>query len=193
LRDLGYDVPYSLMTVTNVTNGRDWPVIVTLRSLANEADRFGIARSEDDLISAVKATLDSLNRSSRPSKVAPSHRVLDALLRGVTRRTCDLAVGQSRVRSDPPSVAAIPRRRRPRRAATPQRVMRSRAMTVPCTRALRAASSTDWTSTSSRVDDGILVLSMLEGTKVADHLDRVASHVDGGAAMSSHVTGWVGS
>ena len=62
LRDLGYDVPYSLMTVTNVTNGRDWPVIVTLRSLANEADRFGIARSEDDLVSAVKATLDSLNR-----------------------------------------------------------------------------------------------------------------------------------
>jgi hypothetical protein len=62
LRDLGYDVPYSLMTVTNVTNGRDWPVIVTLRSLANDADRFGIARSEDDLVSAVKATLDSLNR-----------------------------------------------------------------------------------------------------------------------------------
>jgi hypothetical protein len=62
LRDLGYDVPYSLMTVTNVTNGRDWPVIVTLRSLANAADRFGIARSEDDLVSAVKATLDSLNR-----------------------------------------------------------------------------------------------------------------------------------
>ena len=30
LRDLGYEVPYSLMTVTNVTNGRDWPVIVTL-------------------------------------------------------------------------------------------------------------------------------------------------------------------
>jgi hypothetical protein len=62
LRDLGYDIPYSLMTVTNVTNGRDWPVIVTLRSLANDADRFGIARSEDDLVSAVKATLDSLNR-----------------------------------------------------------------------------------------------------------------------------------
>jgi hypothetical protein len=35
---------------------------VTLRSLANDADRFGIARSEDDLVSAVKATLDSLNR-----------------------------------------------------------------------------------------------------------------------------------
>ena len=62
LRDLGYNVPFSLMTVTNVTNGRDWPVIVTLRSLANDADRFGIARSEDDLVSSVKATLDSLNR-----------------------------------------------------------------------------------------------------------------------------------
>ena len=62
LRELGYDIPFSLMTVTNVTNGRDWPVIVTLRSLSNDADRFGIARSEDDLLSAVKATLDSLNR-----------------------------------------------------------------------------------------------------------------------------------
>ena len=62
LRDLGYDIPYSLMTVNNVTNGRDWPVIVTLRSLTNDADRFGITRAEDDLVSAVKATLDSLNR-----------------------------------------------------------------------------------------------------------------------------------
>ena len=62
LRDLGYEIPYSLMTVNNVTNGRDWPVIVTLRSLTNDADRFGIARAEDDLVSAVKATLDSLNR-----------------------------------------------------------------------------------------------------------------------------------
>ena len=48
--------------LNNVTNGRDWPVIVTLRSLTNDADRFGIARAEDDLVSAVKATLDSLNR-----------------------------------------------------------------------------------------------------------------------------------
>lgn len=62
LRDLGYDVPYSLMTVTNVTNGRDWPVIVTLRSHASDADRFGIARNDDDLIAAVRATLNSLNR-----------------------------------------------------------------------------------------------------------------------------------
>jgi hypothetical protein len=50
------------MTVTSVTNGKDWPVVVTLRSLANDADRFGIARSDDDMVSAVKATLDSLNR-----------------------------------------------------------------------------------------------------------------------------------
>lgn len=63
LRDLGYEIPYSLMTVTNVTNGRDWPVIVTLRSLANGADRFGIARHDDDLIAATKATLNSLNRT----------------------------------------------------------------------------------------------------------------------------------
>ena len=62
LRNLGYEIPFSLMTVTNVTNGRDWPVIVTLRSLTNDADRFGIARADDDLLSAVKATLDALNR-----------------------------------------------------------------------------------------------------------------------------------
>lgn len=62
LRDLGYEIPFSLMTVTSVTNGKDWPVVVTLRSLSNDADRFGIARSDDDLVSAVKATLDSLNR-----------------------------------------------------------------------------------------------------------------------------------
>ena len=62
LRDLGYDVPFSLLTVTNVTNGRDWPVVVTLRSNDNNGDRFGIAKADDDLISAAKATLDSLNR-----------------------------------------------------------------------------------------------------------------------------------
>lgn len=62
LRNLGYDIPFRLMTVLNVTNGKDWPVVVTLRSLSNDADRYGIALSEDDLLSAVKATLDSLNR-----------------------------------------------------------------------------------------------------------------------------------
>ena len=62
LRDLGYDIPFSLLTVTNVTNGRDWPVVVTLRSNENNGDRFGIAKADDDLMSAAKATLDSLNR-----------------------------------------------------------------------------------------------------------------------------------
>lgn len=62
LRDLGYDIPFSLLTVTNVTNGRDWPVVVTLRSNSNRGDRFGIAKADDDMISAAKATLDSLNR-----------------------------------------------------------------------------------------------------------------------------------
>jgi hypothetical protein len=62
LRELGYDIPFSLLTVTNVTNGRDWPVVVTLRSNSNEGDRFGIAKADDDMVSAAKATLDSLNR-----------------------------------------------------------------------------------------------------------------------------------
>jgi hypothetical protein len=62
LRDLGFDVPFALMTAIPVTNGRDWPVIVTLRSKSNDASRFGIARSDDQMDAAVKATLDSLNR-----------------------------------------------------------------------------------------------------------------------------------
>ncbi len=62
LRDLGYDIPFSLLWVTPVTNGKDWPVVVTLRSLSSDADRFGIARSDDDMVAAARATLDSLNR-----------------------------------------------------------------------------------------------------------------------------------
>lgn len=62
LRDLGYDIPFSLLTVTNVTNGRDWPVVVTLRSNSGKGDRFGIAKADDDMVSAAKATLDALNR-----------------------------------------------------------------------------------------------------------------------------------
>ena len=62
LRDLGYTVPYSIMSVTSVTAGRAWPVIVALHSLTDDADLFGIARSDDDLVSAVRATLNALNR-----------------------------------------------------------------------------------------------------------------------------------
>jgi hypothetical protein len=62
LRDLGNEIPFSLMSVTNVTVVRNWPVIVTLRSNNNEADRFGIAHADEDVVSAARATLDALNR-----------------------------------------------------------------------------------------------------------------------------------
>lgn len=62
LADLGFDVPFYLVEVTNVATVRGWPVVVTLRSLANEGDRLGIAQSDGDLVSSAKATLDALNR-----------------------------------------------------------------------------------------------------------------------------------
>lgn len=62
LRDLGYDIPFTLFNVNYVPNGKDHPVVVTLTSRSSDADRFGVARAEDDMISAVKATLSSLNR-----------------------------------------------------------------------------------------------------------------------------------
>jgi hypothetical protein len=62
LRDLGFTVPFSLMAVVNVATVNNWPVIVTLRSLTDDAYRFGIAESDEDLVSAARATLDALNR-----------------------------------------------------------------------------------------------------------------------------------
>ena len=62
LRDLGYDIPFTLFNVNYVPNGKDHPVVVTLTSRSNDADRFGVARADDDMVSAIKATLDSLNR-----------------------------------------------------------------------------------------------------------------------------------
>lgn len=62
LRDLGFNVPFSLMAVVNVATVNNWPVIVTLRSLSDDAYRFGIAESDEDLVSAARATLDALNR-----------------------------------------------------------------------------------------------------------------------------------
>ena len=62
LRDLRYDVPFSLMSVTNMSSSRDSPVVVTLRSLAHQGERFGIAQADEELVSAAKATLDALNR-----------------------------------------------------------------------------------------------------------------------------------
>jgi hypothetical protein len=62
LRELGYEVPFFLVTVNTITTVRGWPVLVALRSLSNEGDRIGIAQSEGELESAAKATLDALNR-----------------------------------------------------------------------------------------------------------------------------------
>ena len=63
LRDLGYEVPFTLLTSTTCTNGQGLARSSSLCArCSNDADRFGIARSDDDLVSAVKATLDSLNR-----------------------------------------------------------------------------------------------------------------------------------
>lgn len=69
LRDLGYNVPFYLLTVISVATVRGWPVITTLRPFSEGADMFGIAQSKDDVTSAAMATLDALNRflSKTPS------------------------------------------------------------------------------------------------------------------------------
>ena len=50
------------MGVTKVDTVIGCSVIVAFRSLSADDDRMGIARSDDDLVSAAKATLDALNR-----------------------------------------------------------------------------------------------------------------------------------
>jgi hypothetical protein len=69
LRELGYNIPFYLLTVMSVATVRGWPVIVTLRSFGEGADMFGIAQSDEDAASAAMATLDALNRflSKAPS------------------------------------------------------------------------------------------------------------------------------
>ncbi len=62
LRELGFDVPFYLVGAVNVATVRGWPVIVTLRPRANEADRHGVAQAETELVSSAKATLNALNR-----------------------------------------------------------------------------------------------------------------------------------
>ncbi len=62
LRQLEFDVPFYLVGSVNVATVRGWPVIVTLRPRANEADRHGIAQAETELVSSAKATLNALNR-----------------------------------------------------------------------------------------------------------------------------------
>ncbi len=62
LRELGLEVPFSLLSVNSVSLMNRWPVIVTLRSTRNESDRMGIALAEGELLSSVKSTLNALNR-----------------------------------------------------------------------------------------------------------------------------------
>jgi hypothetical protein len=62
LRDIGFSLPFYLLTVVSVATVRGWPVIVTMRPFAEGADMFGIAQAESDVTSAAMATLDSLNR-----------------------------------------------------------------------------------------------------------------------------------
>jgi hypothetical protein len=62
LRDLGFSVPFYLLTVISVATIRGWPVIVTLRPFSEGADLFGIAQAVDDVNSSSMATLDALNR-----------------------------------------------------------------------------------------------------------------------------------
>lgn len=62
LRQLEFDIPFYLVGSVNVATVRGWPVIVTLRPRANEADRHGIAQAETELVSSAKATLNALNR-----------------------------------------------------------------------------------------------------------------------------------
>lgn len=62
LRDLGYDVPFTLASVTSLPASKSWPVIVTMRAIADGSERYGIAQADDDVVAAAKATLDALNR-----------------------------------------------------------------------------------------------------------------------------------
>ena len=62
LRELGFSIPFYLVTVISVATVRGWPVIVTFRPFSEGTDLFGIAQSENDVTSSSMATLDALNR-----------------------------------------------------------------------------------------------------------------------------------
>lgn len=70
LRDLGFDVPFYLLSVVNVATTRGWPVVVTLRPFSEGADMFGIAQADSDVLSSSMATLSALNRFLSMSKNA---------------------------------------------------------------------------------------------------------------------------
>ena len=62
LAELGYDFPFVLHSVAPFAANRSWPVVVTLRSVSDGSERYGIARAEDETLAAARATLDALNR-----------------------------------------------------------------------------------------------------------------------------------
>lgn len=62
LRDLGLEVPYTLMSATAVPLSNSWPIVVVLRSIASRAERMGIAHTPQEVWSAACATIDALNR-----------------------------------------------------------------------------------------------------------------------------------
>lgn len=68
LRDLGFSVPFYLLSVVNVATARGWPVVVTLRPFPEGADMFGIAQADSDVRSSAMATLNALNRHLSKSK-----------------------------------------------------------------------------------------------------------------------------
>jgi hypothetical protein len=70
LRDLGYDIPVYLMSVTNIHTPTGWAVIVTFRSLPDDSDRIGIAKADGELVSSAKAALDALNRYVSESRLS---------------------------------------------------------------------------------------------------------------------------
>ena len=62
LRQLGFEIPFTLLSVSHMIAVRNWPVVVVLRSTQGGQDRFGIAQSDNDVLAAARATLSALNR-----------------------------------------------------------------------------------------------------------------------------------
>jgi hypothetical protein len=62
LRDLRCEIPFYLEAVNTVAAVRGGPVVVALRSFADDVDLFGIAQSDGDPLSGARATLNALNR-----------------------------------------------------------------------------------------------------------------------------------
>lgn len=62
LRGLGFEIPYYLETVSIVSTVRGRPVVVAMKSSAEESELFGIAQAESESVAAARATLNALNR-----------------------------------------------------------------------------------------------------------------------------------